>query len=112
MTKAVNRKIYLTLMTALTVSGFIVICTLGQSLHRQKVASRISFSTPEIMPAEIVVREYNGRIGVFKGDSASPYRVIDYDVSLLFDLDREQLSEGVVMENDETLRRFIEDIAT
>ena len=112
MARAIDRRIYLILMTALTVSGFIVICTLGQSLHRQKVASRISFSAPELLPAEIIVKEYNGRIGVFKGESTAPYRVIDYDISLLSDLDREQLREGVVMENDETLRRFIEDIAT
>lgn len=112
MTRSLDKRIYLTLMTAVTVSGFIVICTLGQSIHRQKIANKISVSVPELSPAECIVREYNGRIGVFKGESSVPYRVIDYDVSLLSEFDREQLQEGVVMETEEELRQFIEDIAT
>lgn len=99
------------LMTALTISGFIVICTLGQSIQRRKLASRISVTSPE--PTVVCeVREYNGRIGLFKSGSSTPYRVIEYDVALMPDFDREQLRGGVVMETEEELRRFIEDIAT
>lgn len=112
MTRALDRRIYLTLMTALTLSGFIVICTLGQSIHRQKVASRISAEVPELPAAVCEVREYNGRIGVFRSGSSTPYRIIDYDISLMSEFDREQLGEGVVMETEDELRRFIEDIAT
>ena len=111
MIRTLDKRIYLMLMTALTISGFIVICTLGQSIHRQKLASRISAAVPD---ATVVceVREYNGRIGLFKEGSSSPYRIIDYNVALMPDFDREQLQEGVVMETEEELRRFIEDIAT
>ena len=112
MVRTLDRRIYLILMTALTVSGFIVICTLGQSIHRQKVANRISDIAPESTLYVCEVREYGGRIGVFRADSSVPYRVIDYDISLMSDFDREQLREGVVMETEEELRRFIEDIAT
>lgn len=111
MYRTFDKRIYLMLMTALTISGFIVICTLGQSLHRQKLASRISVSAPESPPV-CEVREYNGRIGLFKADSSVPYRVIDYDISLMPEFDREQLRAGVIMETEEELRRFIEDIAT
>ncbi|MDO4863001.1 MAG: hypothetical protein Q4A05_02425 [Ruminococcus sp.] len=111
MLRTLDKRIYLMLMTALTISGFIVICTLGQSIHRQKVASRISVSAPEPAPV-CEVREYNGRIGLFKGDSSVPYRVIDYNVALMPEFDREQLRAGVVMETEDELRRFIEDIAT
>ncbi|SEL62079.1 hypothetical protein SAMN02910353_03025 [Ruminococcus sp. YRD2003] len=111
MLRTIDKRIYLMLMTALTISGFIVICTLGQSIHRQKLASRISVTAPE--PTVVCeVREYNGRIGLFKDGSSAPYRVIDYDVALMPDFDREQLREGVVMETEEELRRFMEDIAT
>ena len=111
MIRTLDKRIYLMLMTALTISGFIVICTLGQSIHRQKLASRISAAVPD---TTIVceVREYNGRMGLFKEGSSSPYRIIDYNVALMPDFDREQLQEGVVMETEEELRRFIEDIAT
>ena len=112
MTRSLDKKIYLTLMTAMTVSGFIVICTMGQSIHRQRLAAKISDLPAELPVAECMVREYNGRIGVFKGDSQSPYRVIDYDFSLLSDYDKEQLIEGIVIGSDRELQQFIEDIAT
>ena len=73
--------------------------------------SRISVTAPE-STVVCEVREYNGRIGLFKDGSSAPYRVIDYDVALMPDFDREQLREGVVMETEEELRRFMEDIAT
>ena len=112
MTGIFDKKIYLTIMTALTVSGFIVICTLGQSVHRQKLANRISYSMADIAEPVCTVREYNGQIGVFKEGSSVPYRVIEYNAALLSDFDREQLREGVVMETEDELRQFIEDIAT
>ena len=111
MTRMFDRRIYLMLMISLTISGFIVICTLGQSIQRQKLANRISFSVPEPVPV-CEIREYNGRIGLFKIDSSTPYRVIEYDVALMPEFDREKLREGVIMETEEELRRFIEDIAT
>lgn len=112
MTGSLDKRIYLMIMTAITISGFIVICTLGQSIHRQKVESKISDSVPELPAAVCMVREYNGRIGVFRGESSSPYRIIDYDLRLLSDFDREQISRGIVMESERELQQFIEDIAT
>ncbi len=109
---SVDKKIYLILMTALTVSGFIVICTLGQSMHRERLAAKISDMPAEPPAIVSMIREYNGRIGVFKGGSQSPYRIIDYDFSLLSDYDKEQLREGVVIETDSELQQFIEDIAS
>lgn len=112
MTGSLDKRIYLTIMTAITISGFIVICTFGQSLHRQRLASKISEVPPSLPAAVCTVKEYNGRIGVFKGESAVPYRVIDYDFSLLSEYDREQLTEGIIIESDRELQQLIEDIAT
>lgn len=107
-----DKKIYLMIMTAITVSGFIIICTLGQSMHRQRMAAKLSdISAAEPVTISIIA-EYNGRIGVFREHSSKPYRVIDYDFSLLSDYDKEQLTEGVVIESDRELQQFIEDIAT
>lgn len=112
MAGSLDKRIYLTVMTAITISGFIVICTMGQSIHRQRLSAKISDEIPELPAAECIVKEYNGRIGVFKGGSEQPYRVIDYDFSLLSDYDREQLTEGVFISTELELQRFIEDIAT
>ncbi len=112
MMRSLDKRIFLLLMTAITVSGFIVICTLGQSIQRQKTALRAADSVPELPAAECTVREYKGKIGVFRGESEIPYRIIDYDFSLLSEYDREQLSDGILIESDRELQQFIEDIAT
>lgn len=112
MIKSIDKRIYLIIMLAITISGFIIICTLGQSLHRRRMEAKIS-DIPQEMPAAVcTVREYDGRIGVFKGESGVPYRIIDYDIRLLSDYDREQLREGLVIESDRELQQLIEDIAT
>lgn len=111
MKKTINRKIFFTIITAIAVSGFIVICTLAQSVRNTKIQTRFAANVPEVVQPECTVREYNGKIGVFRGSGDKPYKVIDYDVNLLSEYDREQLSEGLVMESDEELRKFIEDIS-
>ncbi len=109
---SVDKRIYLIIMTALTISGFIIICTLGQSMHRERLAAKTS-DFPVAPPAVVTtIREYNGRIGVFKGNSNSPYRIIDYDFSLLSDYDKTQLLNGVTIQSDSELQQFIEDIAS
>jgi hypothetical protein len=113
MNRTGSMKIFFILFTALTVSGFIVICTLGQVVRHERVEAKLSAvysSEPE--PPATIVREYDGRVCVFIGDSTAPYRTLDIDVSLLSDYDRQMLRRGVVMESDEELARFIEDFST
>lgn len=111
MKKTINRKIFFLVFTAITISGFIVICTLAQNIRSAKQAKYVA-TVPEVVQPECIVREYNGKIGIFRGSGDKPYKVIDYDVTLLSEYDREQLSTGMIMESDEELRKFIEDIST
>ncbi len=112
MKKIINRKVFFTIFTAVTVSGFITICTLAQTVRHNKIQTKFAANVPEIVQPECIVREYNGKIGVFRGTGDKPYKVIDYDVSLLSDYDREELTDGIVMESEEELRKFIEDMST
>ena len=82
MKKTINRKIFFTIITAIAVSGFIVICTLAQSVRNTKIQTRFAANVPEVVQPECTVREYNGKIGVFRGSGDKPYKVIDYDVNL------------------------------
>ena len=106
----IDRKIFFTLVSSVTVSGFLVICTLGQSLRQQKIEAKSANSVQELERTECIVREYDGKLGVFRGDSPVPYRIIDCNVSLLSDYDREQLSEGIVIGAETELNAFIEDM--
>ena len=108
----IDRKIFFTLMSSVTVSGFIVICTLGQTIYHQKVEAKISNQPQQLESLEFIVREYNGKLGVFRGESPKPFRNIDFEVSLLSEYDRKQLSEGIVVESLDELDTFIEDMAS
>ena len=111
MKNIINRKIFFTVFTAVAVSGVLVICTLAQSVRNTRIQTKFAVNVPEVTQPECSVREYNGKIGVFRGTGDKPYKVIDYNVNLLSDYDREIISEGIVMESDEELRKFIEDIS-
>ncbi|MCD7891181.1 MAG: hypothetical protein LUG26_05270 [Ruminococcus sp.] len=108
----INRRIFFTLVGSVTISGFIVICTLGQSLHKQKVEAKSTHTLSELEQVECIVQEYDGKLGVFMGDSETPYRIIDCNVTLLSEYDRELLADGIVMESEEELNTFIEDMIT
>lgn len=106
----INRKIFFTFAASITISGFVVICTLGQSLHRQKVQAKSERIVQELEQIDFVVREYNGKLGVFRGESKSPYKIIDFNVTLMSDYDRELLKEGITLKTEQELDTFIEDI--
>lgn len=108
----IDRKIFFTLMSAVTVSGFIVICTLGQTIHYQKVEAKTSNHAQQLEQVKYVVREYEGNIGVFRGDAEKPFRIVDFEMSLLSEYDRAQIEEGIIMESKEELDTFIEDITS
>lgn len=55
------------------------------------------------------VKEYEGKIAVYKNDEESPYVVYDAYVSLLPEQDAERLKKGIVTDNKEYLQRVIED---
>ncbi|MDE5862478.1 MAG: hypothetical protein K2H28_09840 [Ruminococcus sp.] len=111
MEKISNRKIFFMVFASVATAGVLVICTLAQSVRNTKIQTKFAVNVPEVTQPECIVREYDGKIGVFRGESDTPYKVIDYNVNLLSDYDRQIISAGIVMESDEELRKFIEDIA-
>lgn len=112
MTYRSAKKIYFTVVSAITVSAFMVICTLGQAVRRKKVETRLAAAAIEQEEPEYTVREYGGRAVVFRCGSDEPYIYVDVDMALLSDMDREQLREGISFDTDHELRQFIEDISS
>lgn len=107
-----DRKIFYTLVSSAVVSGFIVICTLGQTLHYEKTQAKGERMVKKLPEAEYVVREYDGRLGIFRGSSDTPYRIVEYDSSLLSEYDRSQLAQGISLETEAELDTYLEDIIT
>ena len=57
-----------------------------------------------------VLREYNGNIAYFRGDSSEPYFRTDFAVANLNEYDRKLVREGIMVESESELRRLSEDL--
>ena len=68
-----------------------------------------SSESPEPSQPAYVLREYDGKLGVFPADSDTPQEVIDVPISLLPPYDQAQLRSGVPAANDAELSRLLED---
>lgn len=55
------------------------------------------------------VKEYQGHIGVFRGEEASPFEEIKIDVAIFPKADQELLKEGIKAYGTQDLNRIIED---
>ena len=56
-----------------------------------------------------IVKEYNGRIGLFYNDETKPREVYDSDVSTLPEKDQEELKKGIVIKDRNSVHKIIED---
>ncbi|MBP5580679.1 MAG: hypothetical protein J6X85_02630 [Ruminococcus sp.] len=107
------KKIYFTLIAAVTVSGFLTVCTLGQAVRRRKVETRLAAAATEHEETPLfTVKESGGRAAVFRSGDDEPYLFIDIDTALMSDYDRSMLAEGLYFSSESSLRQFIEDIST
>ncbi len=110
MNKIFDKRIYFIFLTAITVSGFLIICTLGQTVRHERIESKLEVAAQDEPKPLYVIREHNGKIAVFCWGSSRPFRYLDFNISLLPDFDREQLREGIELYNEEELETYIQDV--
>lgn len=55
------------------------------------------------------IKEYDGRIAVFKNTDKAPQKVYDSYISVLPEADRERLRKGILTDNTAELQKIIED---
>ena len=106
------KRIYFTLVSALVAAVFLTVCTLGQEVRRKRVETRLAAATLRSGEPGFVVRDNGGRAAVFRNGEDKPYLLIDVELSLLSDYDREALADGIYIGNEKELRQFIEDISS
>lgn len=66
-------------------------------------------SVSEAVTYQYVVKEHDGKIGIFAPGNAEPGQVLDIDTSVLPELDQLALEQGIEIRSDAELRRLIED---
>ncbi len=110
MERILDKRIYFTIVTAITVSGFLVICTLGQNVRNDRIESKLQAAALEETEPLYIVREHDGKIALFCRGNPQPFRYLEFNISLLPDFDREQLREGIGLYTDEELWTYIQDV--
>ncbi len=108
----IDRKIFFTLLASVTLSGMIVICTLAQNIYNEKISSKVLSEPVPLESVGYVLREYNGNLGIFRGESESPYKIVTVNLNLLSDFDREALRIGIEMDSESEINRLIEDLTS
>lgn len=59
------------------------------------------------------LKEYDGKIGVFRGNSSTPYTYLqDVELSYINEYDRELLSNGIEVSTEQELKTLIEDLTS
>ncbi len=59
-----------------------------------------------------IVREYNGMVSVFYSGQDKPFKITDRYVESLPQKDINDLKQGITVENDESLRKLLEDLCS
>lgn len=106
----IDKRLYFTLVTSITISGFIVICAMGQNVRDEKMKSKIAAAAVEKQAPLFIVKEYDGKIGIFCRGNPEPFRYAEVSPGLLSDSDREQLSVGIGFETESELKAYLQDI--
>lgn len=105
----IEKRSFYTFMTSAVISGVLIICTSGQNVRSEKIKANVTPTAESLESTSFIIKEYNGKLGIFRGDSKSPYKVLDCSFSLLSDYDKQQLKEGIEVETESELNSLIED---
>jgi steroid 5-alpha reductase family enzyme len=105
------KKNYFIIMTAAAIAGYIVICSLGQTIHKEKEYLKQEAAAASELPVYCTVREMGGKLAVFRRDPEVPYMTLDVRISMLSDHDREQFEQGVELHSEAELKKLIEDFS-
>lgn len=98
-------------LTALTICivTFISHNTDTQNPNIRTVPEIIFDEPEEISEISYIARDLDDYVAIFVPNSSSPYIVTDIYVKTLPLFDQELLKEGIIIDKDYTLARFIED---
>ncbi len=103
----------ITMLSAMAISVIIVIVTVSNSIEKQRIKAEQQFSmtTTVTTPLEIgyYLKEYNGTLAIFRGESDTPFKKLDVNINLLSDYDKVLLHDGIFVQTIKELNALIED---
>ncbi len=113
-----RKHIIYTIITALALSAIIIIVSMAYSAKGQRAeahkreleSSNIIIETQEAIG--FTLKEFDGELAVFRGESETPYKLLGVSVSLMSEFDRDQLQNGIYVKTEKELKTLIEDFTS
>lgn len=98
------------LLSSMTISAVLLVVTAGNSVrHHKEAGVEKAAAMAEREPVGFILKAYNGKAALFRENSDKPYQILDIELYLLPEVDRELLEEGIPAENEAELRKILED---
>lgn len=101
------------LLSGMAISAIIIIITISNSINNQRIRAEqmAENSVTETQPVSVgyYLKEYNGELAVFRGDSITPFRMLGVSINVMTDYDKKLLSDGIFAEDENKLATLIED---
>ncbi|MBE6826339.1 MAG: hypothetical protein IJN11_10705 [Oscillospiraceae bacterium] len=98
------------LITSMAISAVIITISAAKGLAQQKGRAAVrDASLSDQSACGYVLGECGGHLALYRENSAKPYRILDMEVYLLSDADRQALAEGIVVRSEAELNRILQD---
>lgn len=112
--KMTRKHIVYMILAAAFISAVVILTagTISVKEQRRYYAQELAATEPSEETVPVIgyyLKAYNGELAVFRGESETPYRRLDANLSLMSDHDREELEIGIYAEDEAILKRLIED---
>lgn len=97
------------LLTAMTISAVLVLVSAGKAVEHEKSAAIARQAVRKTEEPGYVLREADGRLALFRENADRPYKILDTEVWLLSEEDRQALAAGIHVPDEQSLRALLED---
>ena len=106
-----RKQTLLTIILSLLAAALLLLAGVLLFRESRQPASPDTNFVQDTTPAQSVywIREYQGKLAVYRGNAAAPYQIHDVYVSTLPEYDQELLREGVPAYSQAQLDRLLED---
>lgn len=108
-----KKRIWFIIMTAFAISVVIVFGSMAASVrHPKPQAEEMTEASVTQTQVSFILRIWDGHLGLFRGDSETPYREIDMPLYLLTEHDKKLLEAGIIVDTEEEINALVEDITS
>lgn len=112
MKKSLKQSVYILLLLLIIVTPikFLLFKKQNSTISNSTVTKSLHIETSQpIEEYQFILKEYNGKLAVFKKDSTEPEIIFDVLIDSLPEIDILQLKQGLKIKNHQELNERIED---